>query len=178
LGFTGPSPNSLGSGIQTNTLGFKWGPSPLILEEDPRFLGSTSIPITLGSCILLSQSSKANSLFLVVCAQLFWVVRPNQSLMDLDTDPILLGHAPYSFLLDLVFGPISIRSCVWAQISWVIRPNQNLLNQVSKPNSLGFCVRTSQNWIHRPDPIDLGLVAWFDRLGSWCRNQEKLKGWK
>jgi hypothetical protein len=100
--------------------------------------------------ILLSQSSGPNSLLSVVCAQLSWVVCQNQSLMDPDTDPILLGpdpsptdplaewvmrldpslfgHAPYPFLLNPVSGSISNGSCVRAQISWVIRPDPNLLD--------------------------------------------------
>jgi len=125
--------------------------------------GSGGGPKFLGSCvhthhswimhpepILLSQLSEPSSLLSVVRAQLSWVVCPNQSLMDPDTDPILLGpnpsptdplaewvmrldpsllgHAPYPFLLNPVSRPISNGSCVRAQISWVIRPDPNLLD--------------------------------------------------
>jgi len=85
------------------------------------------------SPILFSQSSVPNSFKSCLQTKISWVWT------------ILLGYAPYSFLLNLAFGSISIESCVWAQISWVIHPDQNLLDQVFKSNSLGSCIRTSQN---------------------------------
>jgi hypothetical protein len=178
----GPSPNSLRSCVRTQ---HSWvqmrtksprsggghrfheserGPSPLGPEEDPRFLGPTSIPITLGSCIriqfswvsrpspiLFSQSSVPNSLrsciqtkvsWIWTQTQFSWVMRHTHFYWILRPDPFLLGH---------VFGLKSLGSYVQTKISWIRCPNPTLLDLVSGSHRIGY--------IDRPDPIDLGLVA-------------------